>query len=729
MSRKGGRAKARRAAGGGTAEAPATEAGAASSVRPGALPGPRSRIGPGAGALGLLVILAAAAWLHGGALRQPFFADDYLFLDQVRSASLPAVLAEPDPLGNFFRPVGRQLWFWTLSRASGESPLAFHLAALFVFLLTITLLFALAQRVAGTGAALVAAAITALHYAADVPIRWASGGQDLLAVAGAIGALLLFVAGRAVPAALVLLLALLSKETVVFAPLVAVVLGRRAGEPWAGALRRAWPLFAATALWALLWFAAMSRGAGGAGVAVERDPLGIATALAHFAQVLAGIEWPGFAMPQPEEIVAWGPLVLVAAVLAYLLPLERARRAATRGGIAAAPGASPARGAAIAGGAVWAVVGALPVAAVASAWSAYYYLFAVCGAALALGAWLARRPPAVAVAIVIALGIGTQVGRHLAEFSTAERITNTSSRINRFYIDRSMRFVGRYLEDLKEARPELPPGSTLFFSGVPSFVAWQAADGPLVRWAYRDSSLRSYYQTALTIERVKRGPAFFFVATRDSLMEVPPDGVSFRDIGITLLLDGREDAAHDAWTLHAETHPAEAKVQYWLGMMEALERSPDGPRRLQAAGVSLKPGPTPHIETALRMLAAGDTARAWEVCLDGVAAHAADPGIHALLADVSLSRPMWQDMGIFESWLVHRMAPEDLPSMRRWAGVLVTLQRFERGVDLFERYLAAGGESPETNALVRRWIDSTRRRLKGGDLAGEGLRSSVSESR
>jgi hypothetical protein len=366
--------------------------------------------------------------------------------------------------------------------------------------------------------------------------------------------------------------------------------------------------------------------------------------------------------------------------------------------------------------------GALPVAAAATAWSAYYYLFAVCGAALALGAWLARRPPAVAVGAVIALGVGTHVGRHLAEFATAERLTNTQSRVNRFYIDRSMRVVGRYLEDLKGARPELPPRSTVFFSGLPSFVAWQAADGPLVRWAYRDSSLRSYYLTALTIERVRRGPAFFFVAMGDSLAEVSAEGMSYLEVGIRLLLDGKEAAARDAWTLHLEAQPGDMKVRYWLGMMDALAGDPAGLRGLEAAGVALQPGPTPEIDAARRALAAGDTTLAWQISLDGVAAHGADPRIHALLADLSLARVKSEALGVFEAWLVHRMAPEDLPSMRRWAGVLVTMQRYERGVELFERYLAAGGESAETNALVRRWLDATRRRLKGGDLAGEGLR-------
>src|SRR5436190_5773906 len=38
--------------------------------------------------LSLAVILLAAAWLHRGALRAPFFADDYLFLDRTLGRSL-----------------------------------------------------------------------------------------------------------------------------------------------------------------------------------------------------------------------------------------------------------------------------------------------------------------------------------------------------------------------------------------------------------------------------------------------------------------------------------------------------------------------------------------------------------------------------------------------------------------------------------------------------------------
>ena len=71
------------------------------------------------GWLGLALILLAATWIHAGSLRAPFFADDYLFLDQTRDHSLIATLARPDPIGNYFRPVSRQIWFWIVARATG----------------------------------------------------------------------------------------------------------------------------------------------------------------------------------------------------------------------------------------------------------------------------------------------------------------------------------------------------------------------------------------------------------------------------------------------------------------------------------------------------------------------------------------------------------------------------------------------------------------------------------
>ena len=112
----------------------------------------------------LVLILVGVFLLHRDALRLPFFADDYLFLEQVRGRSLVAAVTSPDGLGNFLRPVGRQLYFWSLAHFFGESARAFHTANLVLFLGIVTLLFAIAHRLAGPmGAAVAAGLIPALR--------------------------------------------------------------------------------------------------------------------------------------------------------------------------------------------------------------------------------------------------------------------------------------------------------------------------------------------------------------------------------------------------------------------------------------------------------------------------------------------------------------------------------------------------------------------------------------
>jgi len=176
--------------------------------------------------VGLLLVLAGTIVLYLPALRTGFFADDYLFLDQVRGRSLLEALRAPDPLSNFFRPVSRQLYFWVIAGLTHESPVAFRVGNL----ATIALLWALVRRLASDRAAMFAAAFLALHYAADIPVRWACGSQELLAVAGALAAILLHVSGRRMAAGVAMLLAALSKEVVLLAPLIAVAADHRAGE-------------------------------------------------------------------------------------------------------------------------------------------------------------------------------------------------------------------------------------------------------------------------------------------------------------------------------------------------------------------------------------------------------------------------------------------------------------------------------------------------------------------
>jgi hypothetical protein len=339
--------------------------------------------------------LAAAALLQWPALSAPFFADDWLFLDQSRMRSFLAAAFSPDPIGNFFRPLGRVAWFWTLGHASGESPAAFHAANLLLWLVSVTLLWLLARRVAGVRVAAVAAGIFALTYAADVPVMWASGAQDLLALALALGALLAVSNRRIAVAAALLFAAPFAKETAAVALVPALLLARRPGESFADFARRAWPLLAAMLAWAAVAAVAIAR-RGSPSAALALSPWGPLAAVAGALRVALGLEWRSGAAPWSPPAIPSGAALLAIALAgasAALVPSGERDPKDTAGKTAArvAKAPSPRRGekrrhaiaplgthartaarslpwnAAVA----WILAGALPIALVAPIWSAY----------------------------------------------------------------------------------------------------------------------------------------------------------------------------------------------------------------------------------------------------------------------------------------------------------------------------------------------------------------------
>src|SRR5262249_9190441 len=158
----------------------------------------------------------------------------------------------------------------------------------------------------------------------------------------------------------------------------------------------------------------------------------------------------------------------------------------------------------------WVLVAIAPVVTVALLWSAYYYLFAMCGVALALGVMLARAPAVAAAAVIAFVAWGSAHARGLPEFGMGRDPWTPVSHINASYIERSNRITATYLGSLRRAYPKLPTGSTLYFGGIESNVAFQRGDGPLLRWAYRDASLRSYYFAEFSRQTARPGPLMFF---------------------------------------------------------------------------------------------------------------------------------------------------------------------------------------------------------------------------
>jgi hypothetical protein len=672
--------------------------------------GRRLPVLPGAAVLGL--VLLAALWLQRAALRAPFFADDFVFLDQVRHHGLPAVLTGADPIGNFVRPVGRQLHFLLLARAGGESAVLFHAVNVALFLGALALLFVVTRRLAGTLAAAIAATFVALHYAADVPLLWASGSQDLLALVGALGALTLFLAGRRLLAAVVLLLALLSKETVLFLPVVAALAARRGGEPWRRSLARAWPLGVAALGWAALWASVAARHAS-ARQAVSWDLGGVAAAFVHLAQVAAGLEWRhGAAL---RFLTLLPPLVPLALALGAVVLAGTAR---SRPGPDGRPAVPPVRL-----GVAWALLGAVPVTAVAPAWSAYYYLFALCGVAVALGAFLARRSRATVLVTLALLAWGSENGRRLDEFITAPGAWTTQSHVNRYYVERGASLAQRYLNQLRQLRPTLPPRSTLFFGGLPGFIAFQTADGPLLRWAYRDSSLRSYYLMQFSAERYRRGPCQAFAVRNDTLAEMKLDAPMLQSFAVTAMISSRPQVALDLLGLPGVWGADSSAAAYWRAWPRwALGDTAGALRDLRAMGMRLEAGPTPEIEWALERVGVGDSTAARDLMTMAVAQHALDADAHSLLGALLLYRAGSEIGSAVEAYAATLLAPR---VARHWwlLGVVqLRAQRYDESRRSIERFFALGGGDPQTTAEARRLLDWLVARSPGGAKVQAALR-------
>ena len=681
--------------------------------------------------IALALLMASAAWLQRAALGTAFFADDYLFLDQVRGLGFFQALASPDPLGNFLRPVSRQVYFWLLAALGRETPGIFHVVNFALFLGALALLFRIARKVAGALAATVATAIIALHYSADVPLRWASGSQDLLALVFSLGAILLHLRQRRIAAAICYLLALLSKETVLLTPLVAWALEEAGGKhasprgmtskPAAPRAAHLIPMAVCFLAWAALWLATRSSRPA-AGSTLHLDPAGLPAAAVHFLQSLSGLEWGTDGLLKSFVLPPLVPILL--AVAAVIVAAGGPRRSEASREVTT----PTARSAALSATILWAVCGLLPVMLVAPIWSAYYYLFALCGAAIAIGILCADASASRgAIASVVVIVFSTLSARASArrEFAMTASPWATQSHLTRYYIERSLPLVRHLLDQLERAHPRFPPHTTLFFGGVPPNAGWQAGDGALFRRAYHDTTLRSYFIAGFTRARGLRGPNYFFDVSSGELIELWPDRVPYAPLALNLLLDERRAAARDAMSLELETKVATPQDAYLMAWMEfdAGDRS-TAARLLAALGFPLDPNPAPEVGAIVQMVTVEhDTIRAIPAIRAAIQRHPFDPGAHALLADLLLLQSGAGDPQIvIEAFAALALAPDQGSTWRRWAQLQLLTARYRQAKVSLDRYFELGGEDAAKDAEALGWRERLRRFQPGGELAERSLR-------
>jgi hypothetical protein len=206
-------------------------------------------------------------------------------------------------------------------------------------------------------------------------------------------------------------------------------------------------------------------------------------------------------------------------------------------------------------------------------------------------------------------------------------------------------------------RPQLPRHSTVFFSQVPSFIGWQAADGPLLRWAYRDSSLRSYFLSEFTLDRAKRGPLFVFTFERGLLRDWSEHPQLLPGIAYSMLLVDEPRAAGEALDLDAQ-EVGRLRYPYWRAWIHlSLGNRSECLSLLQkSTTVADELALTERYERS-----------AQESLVQRIKESPLELATHLDLAKQWLPDPATRQQGVVEAYAAKTIAPGNLSAWRTWS--------------------------------------------------------------
>jgi len=565
----------------------------------------------------LLAAFLLASYRH--ALSLGFISDDYLILDKVLRGSFGSLWEPRALLFNWYRPVSRELHYWTLSHLFGTQVLPFHLVSFALWVADMTLFFLLARRLAGVRTAALATAAVAALAAWAGPLLWVAGVQELWMLLYSFLFLHAFARRRTLWAVVTLALALLGKETAGVLPALALLWALLVDrERPAAALRRVAPLVALTALWTVFHPRLLGRMWGPYAETVETAgrPAPIETAVKTLLALFSLEE-----RPAPES----GWLAALARGLPGALALAALAAWAIRGGgreDARSRGASPSRdpGAATpdeipgtargiaALAASWAALGSLPLFLPSIGWHAYYGLFGAFGAWLLIAHALRRRP-GLALSLVLALALLRPLRADTPSWDWASDA----------YQRRAGFFLRVLRDDLLRQRPAMPPHARLYFARVPRNIGWVAGDGPALRVWYRDTTITggyySYYKPRPA--GAPAGPDHFFRFDSSGVwIEVTKgaedvDAARARDPKwegdhreLALLLGGAADWAGAAGELEKLATAFPGRFEYPLNAAVCYEKLGDSTAtaRWYARAASM-PGATEREQSAARRYA------------------------------------------------------------------------------------------------------------------------------
>ena len=632
------------------------------------------------------LVAAGLVALYAGAIGAGFVNDDYLFLEQVRRHGFLDAMLQPGGLGNYFRPLSREAWFTLLSPLAGGSPLVFHVAQMMLFMGTLALLADLLRALAprrgdGVPAAVLAGVVWyALLPFQRVNLSWVSCSQDLLALAGVLGALALHRRGRTGPALVAFAAATLAKESALpFPALVFLWDWRLAGLAPRRALVRALPYVAAAVPWAVGEIVLRQHSAVASRLAFDATHL--AAGLVHLLQSLAGVEhaagWIGSWAEARPSLPAFVLLGLVAAALPDRAPPAAAaeneeRGFATRDVVTFAL--------------AWGVLFALPAWPVAYFWSGYYYTTAAVGGAILVALLAARLARWSWVVFAGALLWWHAAGVSPRAFALREDPWVGTSHVTPYYLERASALSRDLRAAMVRAVPKVAQGTHFFLVLNVPWAGFQMGNGASVRQLYRDDSLESHFYSRFSEETAGWSPLRFlfwngaqfeplYGRERDPLFQVGSD---------LLLLDRPAGAM---WAFRRGLDEGGERLDHWYGLgwaalwsgrREVAERAwrEWGARDDSAAHVL-------WLRKAKGSLEDGDTLTARRQLVEAIRTGIGRPEAHAMLG--FLLQRVNPKYSLFETKIAAELNPRDWLARR----------------DLVEGLVAARLDEPATTHLAK----------------------------
>lgn len=664
----------------------------------------------------LILAVAGLGVLYADPLRTGFLNDDFLFIEEAVTRPLTSSLTGVGALGNFFRPLSRQVYFAALTPIAGGVPWVFHAVNALIFAGVVLLLVDLLRALLPLNGVMAGALYFATLPLQRVNLIWISCGQDLLALLFALAALACFRRGRDRWACVATVAALASKEVALPLPAALAAWAWWCGAPDANGVRvRPTPLdlsrrIAPFAVIVIVWLAVILAQR-------ARHPVTAATlqfapghflaAFAHGIQSLLGLDHPaGLARGLAGNPPALVPLVALAA-LAWWLPSPAPAGAAVPAA-GATPGRTPSDRSILAFAASWSAAFTLPVGPVVQAWSAYYYALAAVGGALVVGLACRRIDRWGWIGLTTVLLWWHAGSSATTSFAVADRPWGWTSHLTAFYFQRGAELSGMLRRGLRDYEPHPAPGTRFFFATLPSWSGFQMGSGALVRTLYRDTSLAGYFYSQFSESTAADRPCRFLMW----------DGIQFAplyrrarepwfQVGSDLLLLDRPAGAAHAFRRGLAAGEGHPDHLYWLGWAELWRgRRPEAEAAWRAFGAHDDSAAYLASLTAARdAFQAQDTLGARRKLFEAVRAGIGLPEAHGALGELLESRQL--KYALLELKVAAFLDRRDARARRHLALGLVAMRLDEAARMVFEEVarIDPGWARDSTLARARSTLD------------------------